>query len=54
MVVWEAVWRIDTEEYFCTYSMAYKFETTDLVEAANLINVELGGHCTLISLSRII
>jgi len=53
---WEAEWRIDDtgEEMLTTDVHTYRLPTFILSEAAKMIEDELGGHGTLITLKRLI
>jgi hypothetical protein len=51
---WVAVWRLDRYEEFATNSGSYHLTTTDLAEAAEEIQRELGSNVTLIELKRVI
>lgn len=50
---WHARWRCDQEEHFYTDNRVYQLPTTSLVEAARLVEADLGGSVTLIDLCRV-
>jgi hypothetical protein len=49
----KVIYRIDTEEYFCTDDCVIKCRSHVLSDALSLAEVELGGSVTIISISRI-
>ena len=50
---WEAIWRCDREEVWTTETHTYRLNTTCLSKAAAIIEKEIGGNATLISLKRL-
>lgn len=50
---WEATYRLDQEEYFCTDTQTFDLDTTTLSEAAVIIEKDIGPNVTLIELKRI-
>ena len=51
---WYAKWRIDTEEFFTTDDYVFSIETTSLLEAAKVIQEQIGSFNTLIELKRML
>ena len=49
----KVIYRIDTEEYFCTDDCVIKCSSYVLSDALSLAEEELGGSVTIISISRI-